>query len=117
MIKAHSRRKLSRTSSHRRALLCNLATDLFLHERIKTTFAKAKELQRFSEKLITKAKGKDLTAWREVNRDIKNKLVLKKIFEILVPRYTDRKGGYTQVYKIGQRPGDSALIALIRLVS
>ena len=123
MIKAYSRRKLSRASSHRTAMLRNLATDLFMHEKIKTTFARAKELQRFSEKLITKAKGNNLsaglsnlTARREVNRDIKNKVVLKKIFEVLVPRYSDRKGGYTQVYKIGQRMGDAALMSLIRLV-
>ncbi|PIV52541.1 MAG: 50S ribosomal protein L17 [Elusimicrobia bacterium CG_4_10_14_0_8_um_filter_37_32] len=116
MIKAYSRRKLSRASSHRTAMLRNLATDLFMHEKIKTTFARAKELQRFSERLITKAKGNNLTARRAVDRDIKDKAVLKKIFEVLLPRYSDRKGGYTQVYKIGQRMGDSALMSLIRLV-
>lgn len=116
MIKAYSKRKLSRPSNHRLAMLRNLATDLFMHEKIKTTFARAKELQSFSERLMTQAKENNLTAWREVNRDIKNKVVLKKIFEVLVPRYSNRQGGYTQVYRINQRVGDSALMVIIRLV-
>ena len=111
-------RKLGRITPHRTALLRNLATALFERERIRTTLMKAKELRPFAEKLITLAK-------REVNRehslrlaqrDIRDKVVVKKLFDTLGPRYKDRSGGYTRVLKAGYRYGDSAPVAVIELV-
>jgi len=109
-------RKLSRSSSHRISLLRNQATSLFKYERIKTTLAKAKELRKFAENLITIAKRGDLSARREVARHIKDKGVLKKLFGEIAPRYKDRNGGYTRIIRIGYRTGDGALISLIELV-
>lgn len=117
MIKNLNYRKLSRTGSHRKALLRNLATSLFEHEKIETTLAKAKELKRYSEKLITTARGNDLNARRAFNSEIKNEMVNKKMFEVLVPRYQERNGGYTRIFKVGFRTGDNAEIAIIKLVS
>ncbi|MBN1622274.1 MAG: 50S ribosomal protein L17 [Endomicrobiales bacterium] len=117
MIKNLSRRKLSRTGGHRRSTLRNLATALFQHEKIKTTLPKAKELASYSEKLISTAKPSDLVARRYISREIKDKNIQKKLFEILVPRYQDRSGGFTQIFRIGERPGDGAEMAIIRLIS
>lgn len=116
MIKNHNGSKLGVTSSHKRAMLRNLATALFLHEKIETTLPKAKELVRYSEKLVTKAKPADLNAIRAINGEINDKEVVKKMFEVLVPRYKERKGGYTQILKVGMRRGDSAEMAIVRLV-
>ncbi len=113
MIKHLGGRKLGRTSSHRRALLRNLATSLFLHERIETTIANAKELRPFAEKIITKAKHGD---HKEVRRDIHDKVAYKKLFEVIAPRYSDRPGGYTQVVRTRVRVGDNTQLGLIRLV-
>lgn len=110
-------RKLGRTTQHRFATLRNLAVSLFFHERIFTTEAKAKELRRFAEKIITHAKKNDLSAKRRVARDIKNRQVLKKIFEVLVLRYQNRHGGYTRIIKLPPRTSDSASRSLIELVS
>jgi large subunit ribosomal protein L17 len=117
MIKNFGRRKLSRTGGHRRSLLRNLATSLFLHEKIETTVAKAKELRVFAEKLITAAKPLDLNAKKAIFADIQNKDVRKKIFEVIVPRYQERKGGYTQIFKTSSRVGDDAKMAIIKLIS
>ena len=116
MIKNYGRRKLSRTSAHRRALLRNLAIALFQHEKVTTTLPKAKELARFSEKLITLARPGNLIAQRAISKEIHDKNVKKKLFEVLVPRYQNRSGGYTQVFRLGLRRGDNAKIAVIRLV-
>ncbi|MDR1721168.1 MAG: 50S ribosomal protein L17 [Endomicrobium sp.] len=116
MIKTYNGSKLGVTSSHKRALLRNLATDLFLHEKIMTTLPKAKELASYSERLITKAKKTDLSAVRTLHGEINNKNVVKKVFGVLVPRYAKRCGGYTQIFKLGYRRGDNSEIALIRLV-
>ena len=114
MIKNLGANKLGRTSSHRRAMLRNMATSLFLHERVTTTVAKAKELRSYAEKLITQAKkGKH----QEVRKEIQNKIAYKKLFEVLAERYQSRPGGYTQVLKVGERTGDNASQVLIRLVS
>jgi len=113
MIKTLGGRKLGRTSTHRRAMLRNMAVSLFLHERIQTSVAKAKELRSFAEKIITKAKNGD---HREVRRDIHNKTAFKKLFEVLAGRYSERKGGYTQILRLGRRPGDNAEKGLVRLV-
>jgi len=117
MAKYRPYRKLGRTQAHREATLRNLATALFQYEKIRTTEAKAKELRRYSEKIITEAKKNDLSARRAVARKIKDPIVNKKIFEIFVPRYQNRFGGYTQIFKIGFRDSDSAQLCLIKLIS
>ncbi len=109
-------RQLSRTASHRKAMLSNMATSLFQHERITTTSAKAKELRPLAERLITLARRGDLHARRAAARRIQDKEVLKKLFDTLGPRYADRNGGYTRILKIGRRDGDGAEIAQVQLV-
>ncbi len=109
-------RQLSRTASHKKAMLSNMATSLFRHERIKTTTAKAKELRPFAERLITLARRGDLHARRQAARTIHDKEALKKLFDTLGPRYADRDGGYMRILKLGQRKGDSAQISLVQLV-
>ena len=110
-------RQLSRTSSHRRALLNNMATSLFEHERIVTTEAKAKELRPFAEKLITLARRGDLHARRLVERKVKNREFLSKLFAEIGPRFAGRPGGYTRILKLGHRPGDGADQARIELLA
>jgi large subunit ribosomal protein L17 len=117
MIKNHHRRKLSRTSAHRRSLLRNMATSLFREEKVATTVAKAKELVPFAEHLITLARPGTVNARRAVSREIKDAAVTIKIFEVLVPRYQARNGGYTRTFKLGTRRGDSASMALVKLIS
>lgn len=109
-------RRLGRSSSHRMALLRNLAISLFKHERIRTTEEKCRELRRFAEKLITKAKKNDLHSRRLVARDIHDPQVLTKIFDVFVPRYAERPGGYTRMVKMGPRQGDCAAMSIIELV-
>ena len=110
-------RQLSRTRSHRKATLRNLATSLFLHERIETTTAKAKELRPFAERLITLARRGDLHARRMVERRIRNRTVADRLFHEIGPRFQARPGGYTRIVKIGHRPGDGAEMAQIELLS
>jgi len=98
------------------ALLRNLAISLFKHQRIRTTEEKCRELRRFAEKIITKAKNNDLHSRRLVARDIHDKVVLAKIFDDYVPRYADRPGGYTRMVKMGPRQGDCAAMSIIELV-
>jgi large subunit ribosomal protein L17 len=109
-------RQLSRTSSHKRALLSNLATSLFAHDQIVTTEAKAKELRPYAEKLITLARRGDLHARRLVERKIKDREVLGRLFSEIGPRFASRPGGYTRILKLGHRPGDGADVARIELV-
>ncbi len=109
-------RGLSRSPSHRKALLRNMATSLFRHERITTTTAKAKELRPYAERLITKAKRGDLHARRLAARKISDREVLGKLFDEIGPRYAERPGGYTRILKLGSRKGDAAEMALIELV-
>lgn len=109
-------RQLSRTASHRKAMLSNMATSLFQHERIQTTTAKAKELRPYAERLITLARRGDLHARRQAARTVHDKEVLKKLFDTLGPRFADRDGGYMRILKLGQRKGDGAQIALVQLV-
>jgi len=114
MVKQMGGRKLGVTSSHRRALLRNMATSLFLHEKVETTLAKAKELRPFAEKIITEAKkGKHYM----VRRVIADKTVYKKLFEVLAPRYKERPGGYTRILHLAPRVGDNSKRGLISLVS
>lgn len=110
-------RQLSRTSSHKRALLNNMASSLFEHGRVVTTEAKAKELRPFAEKLITLARRGDLHARRLVQRRIKDRDTLGKLFSEIGPRFAARPGGYTRILKMGHRPGDGADIARIELLS
>lgn len=109
-------RNLSRSPSHRKALLRNMATSLFRHERITTTTARAKELRPYAERLITLAKRGDLHARRRVARRIADREVVGKLFDDIGPRYTERPGGYTRILKLGNRRGDAADMALIELV-
>ncbi len=108
--------KLSRNTSHRKALLRNLASSLFKYENIKTTVEKAKALRPYAEKLITKAKNDTITAKRIVYQNIRDRSVLKKLFEDIAARYKNRNGGYTRIYKLGQRTSDGSEMAIIELV-
>ena len=116
MREGYKQSKLGKTSSHRKALLSNLAVALFRYEFIKTTEAKAKALRPFAEKLITKARRGGLANIRYVGRDIKDKEVLKKLFDEIGPRYKDRTGGYIRLYKLGYRSGDRARMNYVELV-
>jgi large subunit ribosomal protein L17 len=109
-------RKLQRTSSHRAALFRNMAAALIKHEQITTTLAKAKELRPYTEKLITLAKKGGLSNRRLANARLLDETQLKKLFDVLAPRYADRAGGYTRVIKAGLRASDAAQIAIIELV-
>jgi len=109
-------RKLSRTASHRKATLRNMATALFRHGRIETTTAKAKELRPFAERLITLARRGDLHARRLAARKIQDRQVLGNLFDEIAPRYAERPGGYTRILKLGTRKGDAAEMSLIELV-
>lgn len=111
-----SGRKLNRSSSHRIALKRSQATALFRHGRIKTTLVKAKDLQPYVEKLITTARGGDLHARRLVAREIHDNAVLRKVMDEIAPIYVGRNGGYTRIYRLGNRRGDNAQEALIELV-
>ncbi|MFQ5705846.1 MAG: 50S ribosomal protein L17 [bacterium] len=109
-------RKLGRTASHRKALLANLAQALFEHKQIKTTTAKAKEAKRTVERLITFAKGGSVADRRQVLKVIRDKAIVKLLFDEIAPTYMDRKGGYTRVIKLGRRMGDGADMAILELV-
>ena len=109
-------RKLSRTASHRRAVLRNLVTALFQYERIETTVAKAKESRRLAERLITFAKRGDLAARRHVARFVVRPAVTAKLFATIAPWYEERHGGYTRIVRIGRRLGDAGETAYLELV-
>ena len=109
-------RKLNVTSSHRQAMLANMAVALVTHEQIKTTLPKAKELRPYIEILVTKAKKANLTVRRSVLSKIKDKKAVEKLINILGTRYKDRPGGYTRIIKTGFRYGDLAPIAYIEFV-
>ncbi len=109
-------RKLSRTASHRRAVLRNLATALFQYERIETSVAKAKEARRLAERLITFAKRGDLAARRHVARFVTRPEVTTKLFGTIAPWYAERQGGYTRIVRLGTRLGDAGETAYLELV-
>lgn len=109
-------RRLSRSKDHRKALFRNLTTELFRHNRIKTTEAKAKAIQPIAEKLVTLAKRGDLHARRQAARELNDPAVLQKLFDEIGPNLEGRSGGYTRVMKLGPRQGDAAKMALIELV-
>jgi len=110
-------KQLSRTASHKKALLANLATSLFRHDRIQTTQAKAKELRPYAERLITLARRGDLHARRLVERKLKDREVTHRLFTELGKRFAARPGGYTRIVKLGHRAGDGADVARIELLS
>jgi large subunit ribosomal protein L17 len=109
-------RSLSRDKDHRRSLFRNLITELLRHERIETTEAKAKAVRADAEKMITLGKRGTVYARRLAAETITDPDVTKKLFETLGPRYKERKGGYTRVYKLGPRHGDAAPIVIMELV-
>lgn len=111
-----SQRKLSRKSGHRKALFRNMAAALIKHEQIKTTVPKAKELRPYIEKLITLAKRGGLSNRRLAQARLLDETQLKKLFDVLADRYSDREGGYTRIVKAGYRASDSAPIAIIEFV-
>ena len=109
-------RQLGRNSSHRRAMYRNMASSLLLHETIKTTLPKAKELRRVVEPLITMAKEDGVAQRRRAFDRLRDKAVVGKLFNELGPRYQARPGGYLRILKMGFRPGDNAPMALVQLV-
>ena len=111
-----SGRRLNRSSAHRTALFANLACALIKHEQITTTLPKAKELRPVVEKLITLGKKGGLHARRQAISEIRDVAMVKKLFEVLAPRYAERKGGYTRIMKAGFRYGDNAPRAVIEFV-
>ena len=112
----HGYRKLGRTSSHRGALLKNMAIAIVAAEKIETTLPKAKELRGYVEKLITKAKKGDSNAHRAVFAALQDKEATKKLVEEIAPRFSERNGGYTRIIKTRIRRGDAAPMAFISLV-
>ena len=109
-------RKFSRTASHRKAMFANMSAALIKHEQIVTTLPKAKDLRPIVEKLITLAKRGDLHARRQAIAQIRDEDMVKKLFDVLGPRYAERMGGYTRIMKAGFRYGDNAAIAVIEFV-
>lgn len=109
--------RLGRKPSHRRALHRNMVTSLFKYERIRTTKAKAREIRRSAEKMITRAKVDSVHNRRMIARDIKDKAILAKLFVDIGPRFKERPGGYTRMLKIGHRRGDASEMVLLELVS
>ncbi len=110
------KRKLQRTSSHRAALLRNMSASLIKHEQITTTVSKAKELRPYVEKLITLAKKGGLSNRRLAMSRVMDETQVKKLFDVLAERYSDRQGGYARVIKAGYRASDAAAMAVIELV-
>ena len=109
-------RKLGRDVEHHKAILRNMVTDLFKYGKITTTLAKAKELKRVADKMITLAKRGDLTSRRRALAFIRDKNIVRKLFSELREKYLDRAGGYTRVIKIGPRRGDASIMAIVELV-
>ena len=109
-------KKLGVNPSHRRALLANLAENLIIHKRIKTTDARAKEMRRYIEPLVTKAKKGDLNSIRMIAKKIRHKNILDILLNDIAPVYDNRNGGYTRIIKLGFRDNDRASVSLIEFV-
>jgi large subunit ribosomal protein L17 len=116
MRHGNAHRKLNRTAEHRRAMFANMAAALIKHEQIMTTLPKAKDLRPIVEKLVTLGKRGGLHARRQAIAEIRDVAMVKKLFDVIGPRYQDRNGGYTRVVKAGYRYGDSAPVAVIEFV-
>jgi len=112
----NSGRKLGKTASHRTAMFANMAAALIKHEQIKTTLPKAKELRPVVEKLVTLSRRNDLHARRQAISTIRDAVQVKKLFDVIGPRYASRPGGYIRVLKAGFRNGDNAAMAIIEFV-
>lgn len=111
-----SGRRLGRNSSHRKAMLRNMVTSLLDQEKITTTDARAKEVRKLAEKMITLGKKGDLHARRQALSVVQDKKVVAKLFDRLAPRYAERNGGYTRIMKVGNRAGDNAPVSIIEFV-
>jgi large subunit ribosomal protein L17 len=109
-------RKLGKKPEHRKAMFANMCAALIKHEQISTTLPKAKELRPIVEKLVTLGKRGDLHARRQAVAQVRDVAMVKKLFDVLGPRYKERKGGYTRVLKAGYRYGDNAPVAVIEFV-
>lgn len=109
--------RLSRTTSHRQAMMRNMVTSLLEHERIVTTTPKAKEVRKVADQMITLAKRGDLHARRQALAFIQDKKVVSKLFDKLKSEYMDRNGGYTRIIRTGNRVGDAASMAILELVN
>ncbi|MFL5072448.1 MAG: 50S ribosomal protein L17 [Xanthobacteraceae bacterium] len=116
MRHGNAHRKLNRKAEHRRAMFANMAASLIRHEQIVTTLPKAKDLRPIVEKLVTLGKRGDLHARRQAIAEMRDVAMVKKLFDVIGPRYKDRNGGYTRVLKAGYRYGDSAAVAVIEFV-
>lgn len=110
-------RKLSRPTAHRIAMLRTAVTDLLRHETLQTTDAKAREIRRMAEKIITRGKRGTLHDRRQAAALLTDKRIVQKLFDELAPRYEDRPGGYTRLIKLGNRNGDAAPMTIVELVS
>ena len=109
-------KKLNKTSSHRKAMFMNMSNALIKHEQITTTLAKAKELRRFVEKIVTLGKKGSLLSRRKTVSILQDQKMSKKVFDVLAERYKNRAGGYTRIIKLGNRFGDNAPTAVIEFV-
>lgn len=109
-------RKLGRNSSNRKALFRSILCSFFKHERIETTVTKAKEVSKHAAKLITLAKRGDLHARRLVMAELVDEEATRKLFSEIAPKYADRQGGFTRIYRVGPRRGDAAEMAIIELI-
>ena len=116
MRHGNAHRKLNRTAEHRRAMFANMCAALIKHEQITTTLPKAKDLRPIVEKLITLGKRGGLHARRQAIAEIRDVAMVKKLFDVLGPRYKERHGGYTRVMKLGFRQGDNAPLGVIEFV-
>ena len=109
-------KKLNKTSSHRKAMFMNMSNALIKHEQISTTLAKAKELKRFVEKIVTLGKKGDLISRRKASSILQDQKMSKKVFDVFAERYKKRAGGYTRIIKLGNRFGDNAPTAVIEFI-
>ena len=116
MYHGHKKRRFGRTAEHRKAMFSNMCANLIHHEQIVTTLPKAKDLRPVVEKLVTLGKRGDLHARRMAMAEIRQAAVVKKLFDVIGPRYKERQGGYTRVLKAGFRYGDDAPMAVIEFV-
>ncbi len=116
MYHGRAKRRFNRTAEHRKAMFANMCQAIIKHEQITTTLPKAKDLRPVIEKLVTLGKRGDLHARRQAIAQIKDVVLVRKLFETLGPRYKDRHGGYTRVMKAGFRYGDNAPLAVIEFV-
>jgi len=116
MYHGRSKRRFNRTSEHRKAMFANMCQALIKHEQIVTTLPKAKDLRPVVEKLVTLGKRGDLHARRQAISQIKDVALVRKLFDVLGPRYKERNGGYTRIMKAGFRYGDNAAMAVIEFV-